>query len=126
MPKLFLFVGLGGALGSMLRYLTQVLFSRWNINAFPYATLTVNIAGCFLIGLLMQIPVKITWLNNDMKVFLITGFCGGLTTFSTFAYENIRMLQEGNTTGFITYSLVSYSSGLIAVVAGMALGKMLY
>src|SRR5579875_2829003 len=100
MIKLFFIIGLGGAIGSFLRYCTGLLFAKSHLSAFPYATLTVNITGCFIIGLLFSSSEKYQWLSVNWRLFLITGFCGGFTTFSTFAYENIKLLQEGNTMYF--------------------------
>ncbi len=124
MVKLFFIIGLGGAIGSFLRYCTGLLFAKWHLSAFPYATLTVNITGCFIIGLLFSSSEKYQWLSVNWRLFLITGFCGGFTTFSTFAYENIKLLQEGNTTYFILYSIISYAVSLLAVVAGSNIIKL--
>src|SRR5690606_8799960 len=116
-------VGLGGAFGSILRYFTSVLFVKYNYTAFPYATLTVNIIGCFLIGVLFSTSERYVWLSDAWRLFLITGFCGGFTTFSTFAYENILQLQQGNYRDFFLYAIGSYAAGLLAVVAGIQLVK---
>ena len=123
MLKYMLYVGIGGAVGSIVRYLTHLVFTRFQVQTFPVATLMVNSIGCFLIGLLMNISGRPSWLEHDIKLLLVTGFCGGLTTFSTFSYENIQMLQQGNTTGFISYSIISYAGGLAAVYAGILVGK---
>ncbi|HQS22846.1 MAG: camphor resistance protein CrcB [Sphingobacteriia bacterium 24-36-13] len=123
MIKLFFIVGLGGALGSFLRYCTGILFSKWHLAAFPYSTFTVNILGSLIIGLLFSTSEKYHWISLNWRLFLITGFCGGFTTFSTFAYENIKLLQEGNTMYFILYSVGSYALSLLAVIAGISIIK---
>lgn len=117
MIRLILAVGLGGAIGSLVRYGTGVWFLRY--TNFPFATMIVNIAGCFLIGLFYALSEKNHWLNADWRLFLITGFCGGLTTFSSFSYENVRLLQEGKTMFFLAYSLGSFTLGILSVLAGM-------
>lgn len=125
MIKLFFIIGLGGALGSFLRYYTAVLFLKWNHTAFPYATLTVNIIGCFIIGLLFSTSERYQWLSSNWRLFLITGFCGGFTTFSTFAYENLLLLQEGNYKYFFLYAIGSFGAGLLAVLAGINIVKLI-
>lgn len=119
MLKLFFIIGLGGAIGSFLRYCTGVAFAKWHLTAFPYATLTVNVLGCFVIGLLFSSAERFGSLSVQWRLFLITGLCGGFTTFSTFAYENVKLIQQGNISYFVLYSLVSYGLGLLAVVAGI-------
>jgi len=119
MFKMIVMVGLGGALGSLLRYATGVWMSKLFTSVFPFATFTVNIVGCFLIGLLYAYAEKHQWFNAEWRLLLITGFCGGLTTFSTFAYENIKLLQAGQTTYFILYTLGSFILALLAVIAGV-------
>lgn len=124
MTKLFLITGIGGALGTCLRYYTSLLFLRWNYTAFPYATLTVNVLGCFIIGLLFSVLERYNSLSSDWRLFLITGFCGGFTTFSTFAYENILLLEQGDYKYFFIYAFGSYAAGLLAVLAGINILKL--
>jgi len=90
-----LLIGLFGALGCLSRY----YFSGWVHNlcgrAFPYGTFAVNILGSFLIGLIMEFSIRSTLLSPQLRVGLVTGFLGGLTTFSTFSYETFRLLEYG-------------------------------
>ena len=117
MIKQFLFVGLGGALGSMLRYATSLLTARYYANAFPLATFIINILGCLLIGSFIGYFSKSG--NQNLQFLLITGFCGGYTTFSTFAAENLALYQSEHYLTLIAYTLASVLIGLAAVALGM-------
>ena len=103
MIKNLLIVGLGGGAGSMLRYIVQKIFQANNATVFPTGTLLVNVGGCFLIGILWTILSRsLTW-NEEMKLLLMTGLCGGFTTFSAFTLEGIGLLKENKTTLFVFY-----------------------
>src|SRR5215213_4649389 len=103
-----LLVGLGGGAGSILRYLCQ---RTWNIS-FPYGTLIVNIAGCLLIGLLWGVFTK--HIDEQKRLLLVTGFCGGFTTFSSFTYESVQMMIENRWLSFVVYTATSVIAGLMA------------
>jgi CrcB protein len=103
MLKAFTLVGIGGAIGSMGRYLVaQFVQSRFYSSGFPYGTLIVNLTGCFLIGLIFGFISK-TDVLSEWKLFLVTGICGGYTTFSAFSYESISLLRNGNLMHFFMY-----------------------
>lgn len=121
MIKQFLYVGLGGALGSMLRYATSLITAKYYANTFPLATFISNILGCLLIGVLVGYFSKNN--NQNLQFLLITGFCGGYTTFSTFAAENISLWQSQNYLTLIAYTLGSIVVGVAAVAFGMYLTK---
>ena len=124
MIKELLLVGLGGGVGSILRYLTSKLIpSKIGLFPFPVATFTVNIIGCLLIGLLIGLSLKHHLLNDHAKLLLIVGFCGGFTTFSTFSMENVQMYEAGNYLGLTLYILLSVVIGFLAVWAGMSFVK---
>lgn len=123
MIKHFLIVGFGGAAGSMLRYAIQKLFSLQSTPLFPTGTLIVNIAGCFLIGVLLGIAGRSLSLNYEMKLLLMTGFCGGFTTFSAFSLEGIGLLKESKISLFIIYITASVVGGLLATLMGIRLTK---
>jgi CrcB protein len=123
MIKNFLIVGLGGASGSMLRYAVQKIFQVQTAAAFPTGTLLVNIAGCFLIGILWSLASRsLTW-NDEMKLLLMTGFCGGFTTFSAFTLEGIGLLKENRTVLFVIYLTASVLGGLLATFIGIRIVK---
>ena len=96
MIKQLLLVGLGGGLGSMLRYLTSVATAKYYDGTFPLATFLVNMAGCLLIGMLVGIMGETWQLNSNYKMLLINGFCCVFTTFSAFAIENIALIQQNH------------------------------
>lgn len=121
----FLIAGLGGFIGSALRYWTSILSYRFFGQEFPYGTLIVNITGCFLIGLLMTIFEERFIVNPNLRIFLTIGILGGFTTFSTFSYETIALLREGSyLIGFenVTFSLVGC---LGATAVGIVIGRLI-
>ncbi|HEU5167273.1 MAG TPA: fluoride efflux transporter CrcB [Chitinophagaceae bacterium] len=123
MIKNLLIVGLGGGAGSMLRYAVQKFFLAQNIATFPTGTLLVNISGCFLIGILWSMVSRsFTW-NEEMKLLLMTGFCGGFTTFSAFTLEGIGLLKENKTALFFIYLTASVVGGLLATFIGIRIAK---
>ena len=91
----FLFICLGGAIGTGLRYLTANLAVRWLGVDFPYGTLIVNVVGSFLIGLIQQVGVTSLLIPETTRLFLTLGIMGGLTTYSSFSYETLRLAQIG-------------------------------
>lgn len=118
MFKNFLLVGLGGAIGSMLRYAISLLIT---VKHFPYSTFIVNIAGSFIIGAVLALSLKNELFSNNWKIFLATGICGGFTTFSAFAAENMALLQTGKYGIAFMYITASLLLGIAAVVLGFKL-----
>lgn len=121
--KNILFVGIGGGAGSILRYLLYKFIPHASAATFPWATFMINITGCFLIGLLVSLSSRnLSW-SYEFRILLMTGFCGGFTTFSAFTLESIGLLKENMTGIFILYILGSVLLGLLASLAGIILIK---
>lgn len=116
MLRNLLIVGIGSFLGGMLRYLISLLMKNFCGQGFPWATLLVNLMGCFLIGLIFGLFSRFNGVNSLWCLLLTTGFCGGFTTFSSFANEGLQLLSIGNVWGFVFYVSVSVILG-VALVA---------
>jgi CrcB protein len=116
MASKLLWVGLGGAAGSMLRYSLQ----RWLGNGFPVGTLLANLAGCFLIGLLWGIFHR-SAPPASLRLLLTTGFCGGFTTFSAFSQESLQLVSEQRLAAFFIYAALTIFGGLTATYFGFKL-----
>lgn len=115
--KNFLLVGLGGMIGSMLRYACYVLIPA---GAFPFATFTVNMVGSFAIGLLLGFagrPVD----QHNLQLLLATGLCGGFTTFSAFSADGVRLASEGRIGLLVLYTCASIVLGMLATYGGYKL-----
>jgi len=123
MFKAILLVSAGGALGSSLRYLTSLYMQKWFPQTYPCGTFMANLIGCLLIGIFMGYLSKQQMENQEVKLLLVTGFCGGYTTFSTFAFENFTLWQQGNNSTAFFYIILSVIGGLLAVMSGYALTK---
>jgi fluoride exporter len=121
--RALLIIGVGGGIGSILRYLLQVFVGRYVPLVFPLGTFLVNCSGCFLIGVFYSFSAKYSGFNPDWRLFLITGLCGGFTTFSTYSYDGLMLLKQGANWAFIFYVLGSVVLGLLATFAGAALFK---
>jgi CrcB protein len=123
MIKTLLLVGTGGFLGSIARFLTSRFMQNIFPSAFPFGTFFVNITGCFLIGLIYGISERSALLTSGWKLFLVIGFCGGFTTFSTFANENLALLRSGEFFHFFIYTGLSVFLGIAATFFGVLITK---
>lgn len=118
-----LLVGLGGSLGSIARYICQRGFASLHTQSFPWGTFVVNAAGCLLIGIFWGLTLKTsqneTTIQPGWQLFLMTGLCGGFTTFSAFTLEGISLLKENKPALFLAYTGGSVLTGLLATYAGI-------
>jgi CrcB protein len=119
MLRTILLTGIGGGIGSIFRYLTSVLVSRYFPSSFPWATFTANIIGCLIVGLLVGYFGRQQQPDSRYYFLLVTGFCGGYTTFSTFSVENIQLFLSGNSLTALLYTAGSILCGLLAVWLGL-------
>lgn len=120
--KQVLLVFIGGGTGSVARFLISKYLNN-ETNGIPYGTFTANIVGSFLIGIILGLALKNNVLSQNTVLLLATGFCGGFTTFSTFAYENHMLLRSGDFMNFAVYTLCSFVIGFLLVFLGMWIVK---
>ena len=118
-------VAFGGAVGSVLRYLLSKLVQEKAGIEFPLGTLFVNLVGAFLIGLAFSYLVERMTLSPELRAVIITGFLGGLTTFSTFSYESYSLLMDGEITKLLLYVLGTNAMGISMTLLGYNLGRVL-
>lgn len=116
--KNLLWVGIGGALGSISRYLGQRFLSQLFSQSFPVGTFMVNILGCLLIGILYGLSNKHQYFTPEFRLLMMTGFCGGFTTFSAFTLEGMQLLNQQRFLIFTLYFALSVFIGLIATFIG--------
>ncbi|MBO3097326.1 fluoride efflux transporter CrcB [Gelidibacter pelagius] len=120
--KQLILVFIGGGFGSVLRFIIGKYLNS-HATGIPYGTFAANILGSLLIGIILGLAVKNNTLTQNQILFLATGFCGGFTTFSTFAYENHIFLKSGDFMSFAIYTIASFVVGFLAVFLGMYLVK---
>ena len=118
---ILLYIAVGGALGSVARYLLGTGLQRG--GQFPVGTLAVNVLGCFLVGAIVRLALETTWVTPAARAFLAVGFCGGFTTFSTFAWEVLALAEEGAWTRSALYLGASLVLSLLACIAGMGAAR---
>lgn len=121
--KNILLVLVGSAAGGSARYVISLLIQSKNSSLFPLGTFLINLLGCFIIGIIYAIAARNASTGADIKLLLATGFCGGFTTFSAFAFENIELLKSGQYLTAIIYIILSVTLGILAVVLGAYLIK---
>jgi fluoride exporter len=117
------YIAVGSALGGMSRYLLGGVLQRAAGGGFPVGTLVVNITGSFLLGLFLRYAVDTPTLTPEWRAFLTVGFCGGYTTFSTFSYETVALLEDGQWGRAATYIGLSLGLALFGVILGFAAAR---
>ncbi|HEX2441817.1 MAG TPA: fluoride efflux transporter CrcB [Methylomirabilota bacterium] len=120
-----LLVALGGAFGSALRYVVALLAVAWLGPAFPWGTLAVNLAGSFAIGLVQQLAVESLVLSESTRLLISTGVLGGLTTYSSFSYESVRLIETGAWLPAWLNVLVTTVACLTLCFLGLTTGRIL-
>ena len=118
MIKTILFIGSGSFMGGIARFLLSRIIQNNALSSFPFGTFVVNILGCFLIGFFYGMADSGNLENNNWRMFLTIGFCGGFTTFSTFSNENLGLLRDGNYFYFLLYAGLSLFLCLTATFLG--------
>jgi len=117
--KSYILVALGGAIGSVSRFGISELFASKTNSSFPWATLLINLLGCFLIGLLLGLSQRYQFASHySLRSFFIIGLCGGFTTFSSFSAETMRLFQSSQNIQAISYILASTLLGLALTLLG--------
>jgi CrcB protein len=119
-----LLVALGGAVGSVARYVVSLVAAHWLGADFPYGTLIVNLGGAFAIGVIQQVGSDALLLPDHTRLFLTTGVMGGLTTYSTFSYETVRLMETNAWHQAWINVIVTTIASLGLCVLGMAAGRL--
>ncbi len=113
----------GGALGAMLRYTLTAWVDQRLQSTFPWGTLAVNVSGCLVIGILATLADERGVISQNLRIFLLTGFLGAVTTFSSFGLETWRLIEAGRLPLALANSLGSVGACLIAVAGGIAIAR---
>lgn len=118
-----LWVGVGGFIGTILRYVLSILVPSSLNSKFPISTFLSNMLGCFILGIVSELALRYSSLRPDVYVFLTIGLCGGFTTFSALVYEGFHFLRQGNLIIFLLYGVASLVTGFLSLYAGILLTR---
>ncbi|HUZ60419.1 MAG TPA: fluoride efflux transporter CrcB [Hanamia sp.] len=125
MYRYLIYVIIGSSIGGAARYLSQEFVQKNFPSFIPLGTLSVNIVGSFIIGIIYALAER-SKISAEVRIFIATGFCGGFTTFSSFAFENVRLLQDGEYFNTALYVVLSLVIGFIAVYLGILFTKLIF
>jgi CrcB protein len=117
------YIAAGSAIGGVSRYLVGSLLQRLAAGGFPGPTLLINVTGSFLLGLFLQYAVETTTISPELRAFLTIGFCGGYTTFSTFSFESLALMEDGHWSRAAAYIGVSVALSIGAALLGVVLAR---
>jgi fluoride exporter len=123
--KLYLIVAFGSGIGGALRYFISDVVYKYSPSLFPYGTLFVNILGSFLLGFILFYLDAVKIISSEMRLFLTIGLCGGLTTFSTFSYETVKLIQDSEYLLAGTNVLLNLFITIIAVMLAAFISKLI-
>ena len=126
MLRTILLVGSGGFIGSVMRYLVQYYMEKSLTSTFPWGTFIANIAGSFIIGIVFALAEKGNLMNAEWRIFLAVGICGGFTTFSSFAYNNLTMINERAWGSLLLNIGGNLFLGILAVYLGIILIRLIF
>jgi len=117
--RIALAIAIGGALGSVARYVLNVAIQSRVADPFPLGIMVINVSGSLLLGFLMRLSLETTALSPELRLFLTTGFCGGFTTFSTFSYDALTLFESGAIRSAWTYLIGSVALSVLGAFAGV-------
>lgn len=118
-------IGIAGAVGSIARYWIAGVLLPWTRDGFPWGTLSVNVAGSLLIGVVIAAAIERQWLSPDLRIALAAGFCGGFTTMSSFSFEMLALLEQGAVGLAFGYAVLTVGVCLAATWTGIALVRLM-
>jgi len=117
------YIAAGSAIGGMSRYLLGGMIQRLTAGTFPAGTLVINVSGSFLLGLILRYGVDTPTLTPEIRAFLTVGLCGGYTTFSTFSYETVALMEDGEWTRATLYVALSVGLSVLAAFLGFVAAR---
>lgn len=118
-------VFVGGGAGSLARFFVGKFYQQWK-PAFPYATLTANFLSCIIFGVVVMLGVQRLNLSLNIKLLLITGFCGGFSTYSSFTFETVEMLKAGQNGMAIINIIINFALSVTGLYIGFWLGRLIF